>query len=150
MLEIIKNRRSIRKYCRGQIPDTVIAELLECGNSAPSGKNRKPWVFKVIKDSEEIHKISKLTTYSRFLRNAPIMILVYGNFDDTYPKEKDLLSIGCCVQNILLAASCKGYGSCVIGELFGKKIDFIEPIEVFSAQLVCGICIGTKNDMNDD
>lgn len=144
VLDTIKSRKSIRKYVYNTIPDNIIHELLKCGSSAPSGKNRKPWIFTVIKDREVIREISKHTVYSRFLRNAPVLILVYGRFDDSYPKDKDLISIGCCVQNILLAATHMGYGSCVIGELYDKIIDFIEPIESVSVQLVCGICIGVQ------
>lgn len=91
----------------------------------PSGKNRKPWIFSVIKDREVIREMSKLTTYNRFLRNALVLILVYGRFSDNYPKDKDLISIGCCVQDILLAATHMGYCSCVIGELYDKIIDSI-------------------------
>lgn len=146
LLETIKTRKSIRKYSNNTIPYNIIHELLKYGNLAPSGKNRKPWSFAVIKDREVIVEISKHTVYSRFLRNAPVIILVYGRFDDSYPKDKDLISIGCCVQNILLAATCMGYASCVIGELYGQKIERIEPIKSAQDQLVCGICIGFPKD----
>lgn len=142
VVNVIKKRKSIRKYTSCSISDGVIQELLKCGNAAPSGKNRKPWGFDVIKDKEVIRKISKYTVYSRFLRNAPVLILVYGGFDDSYSKDKDLISIGCCVQNILLAATDMGYGSCVIGELYEQKIECIEAIKSSQGQLVCGICIG--------
>ena len=142
VVDVIKKRKSIRKYTDCSISDSVIQELLKCGNAAPSGKNRKPWEVDVIKDKEVIRKISKCTVYSRFLRNAPVLILVYGRFDDSYSKDKDLISIGCYVQNILLAATDMGYGSCVIGELYEQKIECIEAIKSSQGQLVCGICIG--------
>ena len=91
------------------ISDSMIQELLKCGNSAPAGKKCKPWEFNVIKDREVIREISKLTTYSRFLRNAPVLILVYGRFDDSYPKEKDLISIGVCEEKIVWRAMYKFY-----------------------------------------
>ena len=68
--------------------------------------------------------------------------MVYGRFDDSYSKDKDLISIGCCVQNILLAATDMGYGSCVIGELYEQKIECIEPVKSTQDRLVCGICVG--------
>ena len=142
VVNVIKKRKSIRKYTSCSISDGVIQEFLKCGNAAPSGKNRKPWGFYVIKDKEVIQKISKYTVYSRFLCNVPVLILVYGRFDDSYSKDKDLISIGCCVQNILLAATDMGYGSCVIGELCEQKIECIEAIKSTQDQLVCGICIG--------
>ena len=151
IIDVIKKRKSIRKYTDSSISDSVIQELLKCGNSAPSGKNRKPWEFNVIKDKNVILKMSKYTVYSRFLSNAHVLILVYGRFDDSYSKEKDLIGIGCCVQNILLAATHMGYGSCVIGELYDRKIECIEPVGSTQGQLVCGICIGApKNEKTKD
>lgn len=147
VIDIIRKRKSIRKYTNFSISNSVICELLKCGDSAPSGKNRRPWKFNVIKDRKALQEISKHTAYSRFLCDSSVLILVYGKFDDSYSKDKDLISIGCCVQNILLAATCMGYGSCVIGELYGRKIECIESIESVQGQLVCGICIGvTKNE----
>ena len=55
-----------------------------------------------------------------------------------------MVSIGCCVQNILLATTCMGCSSCVIGKLYGQKMECIEPIEPDQTQLVCDISIGTE------
>lgn len=151
VVDVINTRKSIRKYTGCSISDSVIQELLKCGDAAPSGKNRKPWEFNVINDKEVIREISKYTVYSRFLRNAPVLILIYGKFDDNYSKDKDLISIGCCVQNILLTATSMGYGSCIIGELYEQKIECIKPVQSTQYQLVCGICIGIpKSEKTND
>lgn len=142
--EIIKRRVSIRSYKGDVIPDERLNKILEAGLYAPSGKNRQPWRFVVIKDKSIIKDILKLTVRSRFIRNSPVLVLLYIERSDDYAVEKDILSVGACVQNILLAATEKGYGTCVIGELFGKEqaADKILSSTFSNNILICGITIG--------
>lgn len=141
VIETIKKRRSIRNYASEPIPEKDLYEILSAGLYAPSGKNRQPWRFFIIKNKLKIKQISKHTIYSRFIRNAPILILVYVMASSEYPLEKDMLSVGTCVQNILLAATDMGYGSCVIGELFNMDLQDIFAYRK-GCKLACGICIG--------
>ena len=142
--EEIRNRRSTRIFTDYIIPDQELMEILSAGIMAPSGKNRKPWRFVIVRNREAIKNIARKVTYSRFIRNAPQMILVYAGNDDAYPFEKDLIGIGACIENILLSASEKNYGSCVIGELFDKHDDISQYINVNTSalKLICGIVIG--------
>lgn len=89
------------------IPDRELREMLSAGIMAPSGKDRRPWRFVIVKNREVIKRISKSVIYSRFIRNAPQVVLVYSVVDSTYPVEKDLIDIGACLGNILLAATEK-------------------------------------------
>ncbi|ABB14860.1 nitroreductase family protein [Carboxydothermus hydrogenoformans] len=46
--EILKGRRSIRKFKKDPVPREVVEELLEAALWAPSGKNRQPWEIYVV------------------------------------------------------------------------------------------------------
>ena len=142
--EVIRNRRSARSFTDYIIPYQELLEILSAGIMAPSGKNRKPWRFVIVSNREAIKNIARKVTYSRFIRSAPQMILVYAENDDAYPFEKDLIGIGACVENILLFATKKNYGSCVIGELYDKHNDISHYMNVNTAglKLVCGIVLG--------
>lgn len=142
--EVIRNRRSARKFTDYIIPDQELMEILSAGILAPSGKNRKPWRFVIVRNRETIINIARKVTYSRFIRSMPQMILVYAENDNVYPFEKDLIGIGTCIENILLSATEKNYGSCVIGELYDKHDDISQYINVNTAglKLICGIAIG--------
>lgn len=48
MLQAIKNRRSIRKFKRDEVPKHMIEEILQSGILAPSSKNGQPWKFVVV------------------------------------------------------------------------------------------------------
>ncbi|RJQ50473.1 MAG: hypothetical protein C4526_11805 [Nitrospiraceae bacterium] len=48
-IEVIKTRRSIRKFTDGPVPDEIIDKIIEAGTWAPSGMNNQPWKFAVIR-----------------------------------------------------------------------------------------------------
>ena len=145
--KIIKTRKSVRNYVQSPIPEQDLYEMLSAGLYAPSGKNRQPWRFLVIKDGDKIRQISKTTKYNRFIRTAPILVLIYLILSNEYPIEKDILSVGACVQNILLTATEMGYGTCVIGELYSKQLEVID-IKKDNYKLICGITFGKANAEN--
>ena len=49
-LELLKTRRSIRRYRPDPVPDHMLAQILEAGRWAPSASNRQPWHFVVVRD----------------------------------------------------------------------------------------------------
>ncbi len=51
-LELIKNRRSIRKFKPDPVSDDYIEKIIEAARYAPSGANTQPWEFLVIKNQE--------------------------------------------------------------------------------------------------
>ena len=56
MREILK-RRSIRDFSSEEIPDMVIKNVLKTAMAAPSGANKQPWKFVVVKDENIKRKI---------------------------------------------------------------------------------------------
>lgn len=51
--EIIKDRRSIRKYQDREIPREILSELLEAALWAPSGLNKQNWAIYVVKGEKK-------------------------------------------------------------------------------------------------
>ena len=51
-IEAIAERRSIRRFKDTNIPDGIIVKILNAGIQAPSGKNRQPWHFVVVKQDK--------------------------------------------------------------------------------------------------
>jgi len=60
LLELIKTRRSIRKYKPDSVPDDVLQKILEAAQWAPSGENAQPWRFIVIRDREKCKALGEL------------------------------------------------------------------------------------------
>lgn len=58
---LVKTRRSVRLYKKDDVPDDIIAKLVDLAHWAPSGMNAQPWKFIVIKDRSLIEEIRKTT-----------------------------------------------------------------------------------------
>ena len=48
----MKNRRSIREYSKRMVSKRIIENIIEVAANAPSGANKEPWFFSIIKDSK--------------------------------------------------------------------------------------------------
>lgn len=59
-LELVKMRRSIRRFKPDPIPDEYVEKILEAGRWAMSGANGQPWEFIVVKDKEKREKLVEL------------------------------------------------------------------------------------------
>jgi len=45
LVDVVLDRRSIRRYEQKEIPKDVLDKILEAGRQAPSAANRQPWHF---------------------------------------------------------------------------------------------------------
>jgi nitroreductase len=165
---LIRNRRSIRKYKKDPVPKELIEKVLEMGCWAPSGKNLQNWRFFVLTGQKRdeylkysqkswlaikdfLQKKLKPSLYEfteRFfytLGDAPVVILCYSKND---PNEKHMTSVGSvymAVQNILLTAQAYGLGTCPMGaplELKDEVDKFLGAENVAGLELLCGIAMG--------
>ncbi len=120
-VQSILNRRSIRKYTDEDITDESIIAILEAAQWAPSGLNNQPWKFLVIKDQNTKEALSQTTKYSRIVKECKLCIAVFYNIPSGYNRDKDILSIGAAIQNILLAAHSLNIGTVWLGEILNNK-----------------------------
>jgi nitroreductase len=114
-IETIMTRRSIRRYTRQAVPDTVVHELLAAGMNAPSAGNQQPWQFIVIADPELRAAIPAFHPYAQMVPEAPVAIMVCGDLRlETYTGYW-VQDCSAATQNILLAAHAKGLGAVWVG-----------------------------------
>ncbi len=150
ILELIRTRRSVRKYNKHVIPDTSIEEILEAGRWAPSGLNNQPWRFVVIKDRAFIDRISGMTRYSEIIKGASFCIAVFYNSDSGYHREKDIMSIGAAIQNMLLYSHSIGIGTVWLGEILKNGDKICELLEVSrSNEFMALIAFGYPDESPD-
>ncbi len=84
--EAIQNRRSIRKYLPDDVPEEMIQQMLEAARLAPSGANRQPWRFLVVRDQKTRKKLRDICLEQRFIEEAPVVIICFVDLD-RYSKE---------------------------------------------------------------
>ena len=77
--EAIKARRSIRKFAADNVPNEMIEQMLEAARLAPSGSNRQPWRFMVVKDQESKQALCQMCAGQKFIEEAPVVIVCFGD-----------------------------------------------------------------------
>ena len=129
VLDAIFARRSVRQYLDDPVDNNSLQVILEAGRWAPSGLNNKPWRFAVVRDPEVKNEIAAQTRYREIIRNAPGIIAVFIDNDESYDRVKDCQAIGACLQNMYLAAHALGLGGVWLGEILKNKERVAEILE---------------------
>lgn len=113
-LECIMTRTSIRAYSGREVSDSTVNLLLRAGMAAPTAMNKQPWHFTVITDKELRKKIAEEFKGARYLKDAPLAIVVSGNLAKAIEGEGEEYWVQDCSaasENILLAAHASGLGA---------------------------------------
>ena len=121
LLKIIQKRRSVRKFKKYIPALKEIRNILEAGRWAPSGLNNQPWRFMIIKEKNKKNGLASFTHYDDIIKESPILIAVFLNVKESYNRDKDIMAIGACIQNMLLYIHSIGLGACWLGEILNKK-----------------------------
>lgn len=110
MIDILRNRRSIRKYTRQPIEEHKMDILKEAVLRSPSSKNINPWEFIFVTEPEIIHKLKECKSHGVVpLSTAPLAVVICA--DET---KNDVWIEDCSIASILLqlTAQSLGLGSC--------------------------------------
>ena len=111
--ETIINRRSVRKFQSKPVSDEDLKIIIEAGRQAPSAANRQPWHFVVVKNEDQRQKLAEACSGQTWLADAAVIIAGVGKPDVSekwYPVD-----VAIAMQNMILAATSLGYGTCWIG-----------------------------------
>jgi len=104
-LEAIRKRRTVRNFTGAAIPRADLETIVDAGRLAASGYNRQPWDFIVVTNRG---MIEQLKIAAQWMEKAGAIIAVVLD-----PSSKYWLEDGsAAVQNMLVAATALGYGSC--------------------------------------
>ena len=105
-LETIRRRRTVREFTGDPIPRSDLETIVDAGRLAPSGYNRQPWDFIVVTEQA---MIDELKIAAQWMEQAGAIIALVLDAEST----KFWLEDGAAaVENMLLAATALGYGSC--------------------------------------
>jgi nitroreductase len=128
-LELVKSRRTIRKFKSDPIPDTDVDKVIEAARWAPSGFNSQPWEFAVVNDPATRktvlkHLLEHMPSPSvKGMPKAPVFIFVFGDarvrpFGPPPVRENDRnwqfvfeASLSCAFDHMHLAAASLGLGA---------------------------------------
>lgn len=144
-LETITERRSIRKFKDITLSEEKLNTILKAATLAPSGKNRQPWKFVLVKEDKRSEMvdimrrgISKMKEMGEdvgsseqsadIMEQAPVTIFIFNPYGQhpwlprsvkqSFENLVDIQSAGAAIQNMLLAAQDLGIGSLWICNIF--------------------------------
>ena len=131
--DLIKSRRSIRKFKQKPIELSVLKRLVNAGRLAPSAGNLQPLEYIVTIDDTVKEKIFPLVRWARYIapegnpkeyeRPTVYIIILINKANLLVPFYK--YDVGASAENITLAALEEGIGCCWIGSFDRKKIENI-------------------------
>lgn len=122
-MDIIKGRRTIRKYKQDRIDVEILKDLVDGARLAPSASNLQPLEYLVVEDPALLEKVFSTLSWAGYLKPegtpkegekpvAYIVVLVTGKTGGYTNHD-----IGAAVQNILLGAWSYGIGTCWFGSV---------------------------------
>lgn len=132
LFDVIKTRRSIRKYLDKPVEDEKLQTVLEAVRMSPSWANFQCWRLVVVKEKSVKEKISALSYVESFfaplgyksnpsmkaLAEAPVVIVLCADPEKSgtlWDQQYYLVDSGIAAQNIMLTARALGLGSVFVG-----------------------------------
>ncbi len=110
MIELLRKRRSVRKFKEKSIESEKIEILKEAVLRAPTSRNIMPWEFIFVTDKDKLKKLSEAKQHgSAFVAGAPLAVVVCADTD-----RSDVWVEDCSIASIILQLTGleQGLGSC--------------------------------------
>ncbi|MBP3701302.1 MAG: nitroreductase family protein [Lachnospiraceae bacterium] len=132
-LNVLKNRRSIRKYKPEQISDAELNAILEAGTWAPTGMGLQSPIMVVVQDAETIAYLSKLNAeVMGNLMNAAESVGVGSCWINRATEVFDQEEGKALLRKWGIDEKYRGVGNCILGYADGeapapkeRKADYI-------------------------
>ena len=166
LLDALATTRAIRRYTDDPVPDDDLATILWHAGRAPSGSNRQPFRFLVLRDGEHAtaakallgdafragwaakreadgYRTSRFADsmqryVDRFERTPVVVLVCLVRYRSPSPYEGASVYPAC--QNLLLAARALGYGGALTMWHLGVEAQLRELLEV-PADVALSACI---------
>ena len=109
-LDLLKKRRSIRRFQEKPVEKDKIDILVEAALRSPSSRSLNPWEFVVVTDRSLLEELATAKPHGgSFIENAPLAIVVCGD-----PGKSDVWVEDCSIAALILhlQAVDLGLGSC--------------------------------------
>jgi nitroreductase len=133
LFEVIEKRRSVRRFKPEPVVKDDLKKILEAGRLAPSGGNRQPWCFIIVRDLETKRALSIVANNQKFIADAGTVIVALGKPGTTTKLPYKLSSTRIphmqdpmiAIEHMTLAATALGYGTCWIGAFNENEVRMI-------------------------
>lgn len=124
-LDLAKNRYSVRKFVKGEIPSGDIEKILEAGRLAPTAVNYQPVFFWVFRGESKDRLVE--CTKMKFISDADAIIAVGAKAEGAWVRPFDQKNFSetdaaIAATHMMLEIHDLGYGSTWIGHFDPEKV----------------------------
>jgi len=148
-LEVIRKRRTIRRFNEDEVSDELLETLLDAASVAPSRLNRRPLYYLVIRDAGIKAKLAEALRVRPYIEQASAVIAVCADLRVSTTWELDGSA---AIENMLLAATSLGLGAAWVGskgsELWDAAIQVLREAAAVPENIdfVSLVCIGYPDE----
>ena len=155
LFEAIYTQKAIRRLKPDPVPDELVRKLIDAAIRAPSGGNRQPWAFVVIRDSDSKRKIGEWyldawnQTYGAIPEEARAQFR--GSFARTYRSAEHLAHhLAEAPVLILVCASDVGVpGSAAAASMYGSIFPAVQNLLLAARGLELGAALTTLHKLHE-
>ncbi len=145
-IEAILNRRSVRQYRSAPIAADHLSTMLECARQAPSAGNRQPFHLIVVTDPALRRMVSEACHNQVWMADAAAIVVGVGN--PGVSERWFAVDTAIAMENLILAATELGYGTCWIGAFDEARLKGLLEIPE-ELRVVAAATIGQAADKPD-
>jgi len=125
--EAVKTRRSVRTFKPDEPDPEAMARVLEAVRLSPSGSNRQPWKFVLVRDSEKKAEVVAACGGQAWIAEAPIVVVACGhkigyNRGGYMGDMSFLVDVSIAFTQFIIAARAEGLGTCWIGDFENEAV----------------------------
>ena len=177
LFELLRARRSIRKFQDRPVARDLIDKCLEAACWAPSNHNRQGWRFIVLQDRAAIGRLAgsiedalrkkiaenrhlgeqapDMVRYAVLFKDAPVVIAVWHRKPHAFSRSLlahlpcpelvsgEPLSSAMAVQNLCLAATALGLGTCILSAPLIAREELLRELDAPPAhEPTCLVALG--------
>lgn len=115
MIKVILDRRTVRRYKKEKISDTILEQIVKAGMYAPYATKDMPFHFIVVKNADILKDLQKIHPFGQALETAPVAMVVCGDKICEPINELYVSDCAAATENLLLASKAFNIDTCWLG-----------------------------------
>jgi len=139
--EIILERHSVRAYLDKPVEEEKLQKIMGAGLHSASARNRQSYKIYVVKDKELRKKIIQANFAGNFwMKEAPVIMVVCIKAKKEAEQEDyghNYIDAGIMLENMMLAATAQGLGSCAAAAFDPEKVRAVLSIPENLKAIIC-------------
>jgi nitroreductase len=118
LFEAVEKRASVRTFAKCERPEADLMKVLEAGRLAPSGRNRQPREFILVRNPDTVQRLGKVQDCIA-QASAAIAVVMDDKASEFWKEDA-----AAAIENMLLAVTALGYASLWVEGYVLKNEDY--------------------------